>query len=158
MDDGNLQELLDKLVKDLELAIDDRFGKNSVLGALFSEWKKIPSDQFKQLALDLSLFAGSFGDWVLAFEILQKLQTVSPVSGPMKLWELRCLVELNRSSEALAMARAHHWSLEEQIHVNYLSGLAYEALGLRLEAAQRFDAVYRKNPHYSDVALRLVRE
>jgi hypothetical protein len=158
MDENSFQVLLDKLAKDLDISMDPSRGQEFKLENFFSNWARIPTDVFKQVALDLSLFAGSFGDWVLALDILQKLQEVHPASGHLKVWELRCLVELSRPSEALALARSHHWSLDEQIHVNYLSGLAYEALGLSLEAAQRFDAVYRKNPHYSDVALRLVRE
>ena len=158
MDENNFERLLDKLARDLDLSIDPASDRGLKLENVFSQWARLPSDVLQRVALDLSLFAGSFGDWNLAYEVLQKLQELSTISGKLKIWELRCLVELSRASEALALSRSHHWAPDEQIHVNYLSGLAYESLGLSVEAAQRFDAVYRKNPHYSDVALRLVRE
>jgi tetratricopeptide (TPR) repeat protein len=153
MDDNNVDKIIDKLSRDLDIKFND-FSDSTQLSAVFAEWKKIPQDVFQNVALDLSLFAGSYGDWALAYEILLALTPDPEKVNEIKLWEIRCLYEMKKPSEALALARSVHWHADHQIHVNYLSGLAYESLGMKTEAAQRFDAVFRRNPNYSDVALR----
>jgi tetratricopeptide (TPR) repeat protein len=113
-------------------------------------------DSFKRVGLDVAVFAGVSGDWALSLEVLLKLIELGEAGLRVKLWHLRCLVELDRHAEALAVVNSVRWSEAQRIHVNYLAGIAFEALGIGEQARQRFDAVHKADPRYRNIAQKVL--
>jgi len=122
------------------------------LGGLF----RLGPDSFRRVGLDASIFAGTSGDWAVALEFAQKLLDLGEGGLSVKLWQLRCLVELDRFAEALAIVNSVRWTETERIHVNYLAGVAFESLGLADQARQRFDAVYKADARYRNIAQKVL--
>jgi len=152
-----IDRIVSELYRDLDLGtagdLETSIDLEGVLGAVLD----LPEQKFLRVAFDLSCLIGVSGDWQLAHDIYSKLEGVKEFTATQqtKLWHTRCLIELERYSEALAIVRAVRWSDSQQIHVNYLSGLAFESLNMNDDAQVRFAAVHRKNPNYQDVAQRL---
>ncbi|NCN27209.1 hypothetical protein GW915_06485 [bacterium] len=161
MSDSSLERNVDKLVEDLLRALEisggDAYSSRVELESLFEKVILLPSGQFVRIGFDLSMLIGVSGDWQMAYKLALKLEESNKSVNLelLKVWQLRCLVELERFSEALAIVRAQNWADRSQIHVNYLAGLAFRSLGMHQEAKTRFDAVNRKNPNYRDIALKL---
>ena len=106
------------------------------------------------MGLDLSVVAGVSGDWNFALRLIVKMVASNDDRPEVRLWQLRCLVECTRYAEALALSQAMRWDARHLIHVNYLTGSAFEALGMREQARLRFDAVRRQDPAYRYVQLK----
>jgi Flp pilus assembly protein TadD len=117
----------------------------------------LPQDKFQELGLNLAAVSGLSGDWSFSLDIVQRLLDGGDDSLETKLWHLRSLIELERFAEALAVSQSTRWGSKEWVHVNYLSGIAFEALGLVDEARNRWESVLRADPQYRDIALRLSR-
>ncbi|MBS1985797.1 MAG: hypothetical protein JST16_16685 [Bdellovibrionales bacterium] len=146
--------LAQTLIKDLGLgdnlvAQDSRTLTEDFRGAL-----QLEAAAFARVGLDLSVVVGVSGDWTLALELVTRLTNDGVDSTPAKMWKLRCLVECHRYAEALALSQTVNWESSAMIHVNYLTGQAFESLGLREQAQIRFEAVRRQNPHYRDISFR----
>ncbi len=147
-------EVLRNLVKDFDLAGSGELNQGRDLRDQFLHLMRLPTPRFRQLGLNLAAVSGLSGDWTFSLELVQRLLDLGDDSLTTKLWQLRCLIELERFAEALAVSQSHRWTGKEWIHVNYLSAIAYEALGMRDESKSRFDSVYRVDPQYRDIALR----
>ena len=110
---------------------------------------------FQKIAFDAAVVTGVSGDWELAIEILARMEGLGDDRLEIKLWQLRALVELEKFAEALAISNAIRWEPRLMVHVNYLTGLTFEALGMIDKARLRFDAVFKVNASYRGVALKL---
>lgn len=113
------------------------------------------SQRSSRIAWELSLFCGVSNDWALALKFVDRFQQECGTTNESKLWQFRCLVELGMHAEAVALSSSQRWAQEEWIHVNYLTGLAFEGLGLREQARGRFLAVAKENRQYRNVAEKL---
>lgn len=109
-----------------------------------------------EVILDISVFAGVAGDWKIALEMVDKLLSAGHESPRHYLWRLRCLISLDEYAEAVALFTSRKWEASVLIHANYYAGLAYEGLGIRNQAKQRFQAVYNRDSEYRDVHSRLL--
>lgn len=110
----------------------------------------------KDVILDVSVFSGIAGDWKTALELVDQLLKAGRESPRYYLWRLRCLVSLDEYAEAVALFTSRKWESSVLIHANYFAGLAYEGLGIRKQAKQRFQAVYNRDSEYRDVHARLL--
>lgn len=146
------KEQIRRLYRDLELGADSEYSEKIDLRNLLGLYLALSGSRFVGVARDLSLFCGLSNDWELAFEVLQKLEKLRPEEiESLSTWKLRCLVELQRNAEAIALVHSVKWDPSALIHVNYLTGLAYEALGLVDQAQLRFKAVFEADPRYRDI-------
>lgn len=152
--DEDLESVTSALIRDLGLARPE--GEISDTSAAFRGFLDASPDVLGKVGIDVSIAAAAGGDWKLALEITDKVIALG-LSTPLsfRLWRLRCLAETARFAEALAMAQAVRWENEHMIHVNYLTGLAFESLGMRSQARVRFEAVRKQNPAYRDIAMRV---
>lgn len=150
------QVAAESLFRDLELGESLVDADRRDLAAHFGGCLEMPASLLRGVGLDLSVTAGISGDWDLALKFLQKLIEAGDDRLELKLWQLRCAVELENCAEALALGNALRWPPAMIIHVNYLTGLAYHMLGMRDQALMRFKAVHRRDPLYRDVAQRVV--
>jgi hypothetical protein len=143
------KEDLKKLYRDLELGEDfEKSGPS--LKKFFTPFVKLKKAQFLAVAKDLSVVSALSGDWNLALELIQKLDAKEN-SDSLRVWRLRCLIELERFAEAIALVHHVKWESKSLIHVNYLTGLAYEALGIAEQAQLRFKAVFDVDPRYREI-------
>ncbi len=141
------------LLRDLgfgEGSRETRLDLRDEIGAFLS----VPADRFAGLGLVAAVVTGLSGDWELSDRLVQRADRETP-SPQTKLWRLRVLVELERYTEALAAVNAIRWTADQMLHVNYLAGLALEALGLADQARRRFDAVRKIDPKYRGVSEKL---
>ena len=150
------EEIIEQLSKDLDLGHGLSEDRALHLDVDLAAWKTLSDPLFAQVGLDLSESAGSLGDWSLAFSFYMQWHEIDPVKHQKKLWQLRCLIELERFGEALALGAAHKWNPSELLHVNYLTGLAFEALGIMDQARIRFDAVFRTDPSYRNISQKIL--
>lgn len=153
-DDAINQLLLDLGIKDF------RFGTN--LEKDFEPIFALAAPEFTKIAKDAMSLTGISGDWTLSLRIAEHMLERSLPSendwALTKLWQLRCLVELDRMAEAVALVQSINFPAPLVIFVNYLSGIAYEKLEMPDLAQQKFKAVYSQNPRFRDIADRLLQE
>ena len=151
---GETDSLLKELLRDLELdEIRQGYGD---LSTVLSSVTALDDARFRRVALDASVFAGVSNNWQLALDYVQRLRTLGDESAEVMLWKLRCLVELEKFPEVVAIFSAHRWSEPQLLHANFLVGLAYEGLGVRDQAKSRFEAVHKIDPSYRKVAQKLL--
>lgn len=113
-------------------------------------------ERFGCIALDAAVLSGLSENWQLSFKLTEKLIKIGNDSLQVRLWKLRCLVELEEFPEAVALFSSTRWPSEQLIHANFLVALAYEGLGVREQAKARFEAVFKLNPHYRKVSQKLM--
>jgi hypothetical protein len=154
-DTADSESVIRALGRDLGLGSSELEPVSRDLAPLLGAFLNLSHLTFTRIALDLAVFAGLSGDWNLALRFTRRLIELRDDRVEVKLWELRCLVECGRHAEAVALNQAVPWHPSHRLHVNYLSGLALESLGLQEQARSRFDAVRRQDPHYRDVASKL---
>jgi len=148
------ESLLKELIRDLELdEIRQGYGD---LSSVLSGVTDLDDARFRRVALDASVFAGVSNNWQLALDYTDRLLRVSEEPLDVVLWKLRCLVELEKFPEVVAIFSSQRWSNEQLIHANFLVGLAYEGLGVRDQAKARFEAVHKIDPSYRKVAQKLL--
>lgn len=151
-DDQDLEHIARALMKDLGI-------KNDEVGLDLSLWVDglltAHPDVFRSIALDAAIFVGMSGDWNSSLRLTQRLVELNDERLTVKLWELRSFVDSGRFAEALALAQAVKWERAQLLHVNYLTGLAFESLGMREQSQLRFEAVRRQDPSYRDARFRL---
>jgi len=151
---GETDSLLKELLRDLELD-EIRQGYGDLSGVL--EGVVVLDDvRFRRVALDASVFAGVSNNWQFALTCVDRLLGLGEESFEVVLWKLRCLVELEKFPEVVAIFSAQRWSDTHLIHANFLVGLAYEGLGVRDQAKLRFEAVSKIDPSYRKVAQKLL--
>ncbi len=153
----DLGELIQSLLRDLEIshdsfATEDRIDVDSEFGALLSATKS-----GRTIYFDASIMAASLGRWDRALEWCETFVTRDLTSPGVMSWKLRCLVELERFSEALALASSQEWPAEYVIHVKYLSGICYLKLQMDERARVELQWVERQDSGYRDVARMLSR-
>jgi len=155
LNDEEISTTIEKLFADLEI---DQKSQNVAtnLKSEFSAVLRLSNDPFATVALDVAVFVAFAGDWVLSLEILDRLVACNDDRIEIKLWQLKCYVELSRFAEAISLSGAIRWPQSVMIHVNFLTGVALEALNLKEQASSRFRAVYDTNAQYQDVAKRLL--
>jgi hypothetical protein len=146
-----LRSLLKEL--DLEETVADRALRD--LREEFGALLKLSPPVFLRVGLDVSIVVGVSGDWNLALEFVQRLIALNDDRLEIKIWQLRCLVESERFAEALALSGSVRWKPELMLHVNYLTGLAFEALNMVEQARLRFEAVSKIDPSYRNVSQRM---
>jgi hypothetical protein len=149
-------DVLRALVRDFDLGSSE-LQQHRTVKNLLQYLFRLPQNKFRELGLNLAAVSGLSGDWSFSLEVVQRLLDAGDDSAATKLWHLRSLIELERFAEALAVSQSTRWGAKEWIHVNYLSGIAFEALGLFDEAKNRWESVQRADPQYRDIALRLSR-
>lgn len=150
-DDFDLDSVAKTLIKDLQLG-ESEWGQEPVsLEKALRGLDSLSPHNFRNVALDVSVVCGLSGDWILALKLVSRLLTDNDDRVEVKIWELRCLVECGRYAEALALAQTVHWERSRLIHVNYLTGVAFDALGMKQQAQLRFEAVRSRDPNYRDV-------
>jgi hypothetical protein len=147
---------MEALFRDLELGdfVDEGVERRS-LAPEFESFLELPPEQFRNVAQDLSVVCGVSGDWNLALKFVQRLLALGDDRLELKIWQLRCAVEVENFAESLALANAVRWPPEWMIHVNYLTALAYEGLGMKEQAKIRLQAVRNRDASYRDVKQRL---
>lgn len=143
---------LKDLLKDLDISLEDVESGARSLSSDLNNVFKLPVELFKRLALDIAIFCGVSGDWSFSHEIVNRLLAVGDDRLVVKLWQLRSLVELERFAEAIATASSISWPSGLLHHANYLAGMAYENLGMREQALQRYRAVAKTDASYREVA------
>lgn len=157
MAEQELGDLIQSLLRDLEISqdtfasedhidIDKEF--SSLLGATKSR---------RTIYFDASLMAASLGRWDKALEWCESFEASDLTSFGLLSWKMRCLVEMERFSEALALASSQEWPAPYQIHVKYLSGICYLKLKMTERARAELEWVERQDSGYRDVARMLAR-
>lgn len=152
-DESLSQYTLDALLKELKLSSSSTMARDR--SRFFEPFLSLPTASLLSLGLDVAVAAGLSGDWASALKILQTMLKVGDDRTELKLWQLRCLVELQEFGEALALSKSVGWKAAQMVHVNYLTGFAFEGLDMRAEARLRFDAVYKRDPLYRNVSEKL---
>jgi len=147
---------IQKLFRDLNLKDDILSSEERNLSQDFAGLLKSPPELFKRIGKDLAIVCGMSGDWQLALATVVALQNWHADDSTLKLWQLRALVELQRYAEAIGLLHSSRWQSSQILHVNYLAGLAFEALGMREQARIRFDAVQQNDPDYRDVRMKML--
>ncbi len=122
----------------------------------FAAFFQISDEALKRTALDVAVALGLGDDWEASLQVIEKMERAGDPRPQVKVWKLRCLVELERYAETIALSATGQWSPEQLVHVNYLVGLSYEALGVRDQAGLRFQSVHRQDPTYRKVAQKLL--
>ena len=150
-DDGEVDSVAKTLIKDLELGESEWESKALSLEEALKGLDGLSETAFRGIGLDVSVACGLAGDWNLALKCVTRLVREGDDRLAAKIWRLRCLVESGRFAEGLALAQVVLWDSERLIHVNYLTGLAFEALGMKSQAILRFEAVRRQDPNYREV-------
>lgn len=106
-----------------------------------------------KVGFDVALYLGSCHRWAKSLQVVEALLRIERVMNlSLKLWHLRCLVELNRYAEAIVLVDSTPWEREQMIHVNYFAGLSFDGLKLKDQAKQRFLAVQEADASYKNVA------
>jgi hypothetical protein len=146
--------LLKDLLRDLE--IDEIRQGYGDLSPMLKGVEALDDIRFRRVAMDVSVFAGLSNNWHFALECLERLRSLGDETQEILLWKLRCLVELEKFAEGVALFTAQLWSDGHLIHANFLVGLAYEGLGVRDQAKQRFEAVHKLDPGYRKVSQKLL--
>lgn len=118
-------------------------------------------DQTK-VGLEVSVAAGLSDDWELALRSIDAVLAdhQPPVRQSVDisaLWRARVLLELKQFDLVLKAMTSKAWPPECRIHVNYLTGRAFEGLGNFEQALLRYNAVQEQDPCYRDVSDRLQR-
>jgi len=150
--------VIQSLFKDLELGDiqEARLGRD--LKQEFGDLLQLSEEVLKKLGLDAAVVMGLSGDWEIANEICRQLVVrCADDRMAIKLWQLRALFELEKYPEALALSTSTRWPSELLIHVNYLTGEAFEGLRMYDEARLRFDAVFKLNRSYRNIAQKITR-
>jgi len=156
-DTEEIQHNIRSLFRDLGIThADDKTKTSKKIESIFESVQSLDPKVFALVAFDLAILMGLSGDWQRSYETAQKLISQNDDRLSVKLWQLKCLVELERHSEAVALGGAVRWQNLQILHVNYLTALSYEALGLQEQAKVRFQAVYKSNPSYRSVAQKLI--
>ena len=152
-DEGD--DLIRALFRDLEMSESAKRGADAPLGDSFTAFHHLPPASLERVGLDLAAYLGLGGDWSSSLGVVLKALEADGGNLTLKVWQLRCLVELERYAEAVALVNVVRWTDAERIHVNYLAGQSFESLGLKDQARQRFDAVRKADPAYRDVEQKL---
>lgn len=153
MAEQELGELIQSLLRDLEIsheafAAQDHIDVDHEFGSLLKSTRSS-----RTIFFDASLMAASLGRWDRALEWCEAFMAQDSHSEGLNIWRMRCLVELERFSEALALASAtQEWGPEYQIHVKYLSGICYLKLKMEDRARSAFEWVERQDSGYRNVA------
>ncbi len=147
-----IEKTLNQLLRDLELGDGVEDLESSAELAEFLEFAKGSGESFFRVAFDVSLVAGVLGNWSFALSTVHQLLSRGYTTNTIKLWQLRCLIELRRYSESLAIIDHQTWSASEMLHINYFAGVAFLSLGMKEQARQRFEAVKSNNASYQNVA------
>jgi tetratricopeptide (TPR) repeat protein len=152
-----LGDLIQNLLRDLEIshdsfATEDSIDVDSEFGELLNATKSKRTIYF-----DASIMAASLGRWDRALDWCDLFLNKELTSPGVLAWKMRCCVELERFSEALALASMQEWPKEYVIHVKYLSGLCYLKLKMSERARLDFEYVERQDSGYRDVARMLAR-
>jgi hypothetical protein len=153
----DLGELIQSLLRDLEIshdtfATEDRIDVDSEFDALLRATKS-----GRTIYFDASIMAASLGRWDKALEWCEEFLARDLTSPGVHVWKMRCLVELERFSESLALASMQEWPREYLVHVKYLSGICYFKLKMMERAQGEFAWVERQDSGYRDVARMLAR-
>jgi hypothetical protein len=154
MEHDEQDELISGLFKDLGITsiVDGEGLRDPVDKLLTPGLLSLPRDHFLAVGLDAAIVAGLSNCWDFSLRVLEQLLSLNDDRLSVKLLQFRCLTELARYGEALALGQAVRWPPEQMIHVNYLMGLTYDGLGMSDLAAARFQAVKKQNPDYRGVA------
>ncbi|MEO5668226.1 MAG: hypothetical protein ABIR96_09225 [Bdellovibrionota bacterium] len=151
---GETESLLKELLRDLELdEIRQGYGD---LSAVLQGVVELEDTRFRRVAMDASVFAGVSNNWQLALDCVERLKKLGDETSNVVLWKLRCLVELEKFPEVVAIFSSQRWGEEQLLHANFLVGVAYEGLGVRDQAKLRFEAVSKMDPSYRKVAQKLL--
>ncbi len=148
----------ESLLKDLlrELELDEIRQGSGDLEADLVGIHELDDARFRRVALDAAVFAGLSNNWRLSLSWTERLMSLGDSEPEVMLWKLRCLVELEKFPEAVALFSSVRWAESQLLHANFLVGLAYEGLGVREQARLRFEAVHRIDPAYRKVAQKLL--
>lgn len=145
-------EIVQNLLKDLEISQigDEIHGKVNLEPELNSLFKASKSK--RTIFFDASLLAASMGAWDKALDWCQSFERTETLSESALVWKMRCLVENERFSEALALGSSCEWASHNLIHVKYLSGICYKSLKMHDRARVFFEWVERQDSGYREVA------
>ena len=118
----------------------------------FSNILKEDSKVLNNIGYEFSIFLGLSNRWKESLEVIEFLiRSEKLFNVQLKLWQLRCLVELGRFAEAVVLIDSSVWPKDELIHVNYFAGLSFDGLKLKDQARQRFLAVLQADATYKNV-------
>ena len=150
----DLEALREKLLRELgdsELPLPNR----GEAGKDFAYLLELPDFEFKSLGLDLAVSLGIQGQWDLAKNCVKRYRSLDPTNMSALLFEMRCLLELERFTEVLALGQSPVTEKHHLISANYLMALSFEALNMFPQARSRLEAIVRQDPNFLDVSLRL---
>lgn len=106
-------------------------------GDLFRQFKSLEVSKKLALAFDISLIQGQAGQWEQALEWIEFLQKHSAIEEKQAIWKLKCLVELAKYSESLALVDSWPWTQKSIKEVNLLAAQSFEGLGMHEQAKAR---------------------
>ncbi len=159
IDDKEKAKIIESLSADLGLTVESLKGRTSGFGRdILAPFLDLPVDKMTATcAYDFTLLTASMGEWEFAFYWAQR--AIPFFSGKeletLKIWEMRCQLELGRASEVIALAGAYGAPkfLEKEFH--FLLGEAFLTLGMKEKARQRFEAVAQVDAKYRGVEFQL---
>lgn len=148
------QDLLKDLLRELGATeaseTKDAFAQES---ADLSNFEKEDPEVIRRIGFDVAIYLGSCHRWAKSLQVVEALLKLErAINLPLKLWHLRCLVELGRFAEAVVLVDSTPWEKSHMIHVNYFAGLSFEGLKLKAQAKQRFLAVQEADTSYKNIA------
>lgn len=157
MADNELGDLIQSLLRDLEISHDSFVSEDLI--DVDSEFKSLiaSTKSERTIYFDASIMAASLGRWDKALAWCEAFEAKGEPSFGVQAWRMRCLVEMDRFSESLALASSQEWPSNYQIHVKYLSGICYLNLKMADRARMEFEWVERQDSGYRDVARMLSR-
>ena len=115
---------------------------------IFSQVLSMPGTGFKRLGLDAAVAAGTFDDWESAFQISERLLKEGDTASATKLWHIKSLVELERFSEALALATPVDWPQSLRVHADFLTATCFDRLKMKAQAQSYYENVKKLDPEY----------
>ena len=158
-DEINKQELLDSLVKDLNLDTDEHLagGANTVKELLSPLLTMSVEKMTPQHFYDLSIMTASLGDWEQSQYWIQRAVPffTDRELESVKVWEMRTFFELGRPAEVIALAGTFGAPKYLVKEFHYLLGEAFLELKMFDKARQRFEAVSRVDAKYRDVEIQM---
>lgn len=147
MSDDN-EALISNVLRELGITQEEAQGDQNKDLEVFKQISAMPSQGFKRLGLDAAIVAGTFDDWKSAFALSERLLKEGDISSATKLWHIKSLVELERFSEALALATPVEWPANLKIHADFLTATCFDRLNMKDQAQNYFENVKKVDPHY----------
>jgi|JI10StandDraft_1071094.scaffolds.fasta_scaffold385265_2 tetratricopeptide (TPR) repeat protein len=147
-------EIVESLLR--EIGDSSNSSKENVdLGQFFDKFIKLEDTDFQRLAMDLAVALSCVADWERAYAVIRRYRKLNAADMAALIFDMRCLYELERYSEVLALGQMAVSEKHQFLMANYLMGLSFEALGMYPQARSRLEAVVKQDPNFLDISYRM---